>query len=124
MILSSLLSSIATFAEEGHEENVGQFIIHHVKNSNEWNILGYHLQLPQFEPFSIFGITINMSITNHVVMLWVAALFLILLILKPICPGLIFSSRFCRVSSKLIPSGSLIAVAVPNLFAQSFLPVL
>ena len=87
MILSSLLSSIATIAEEGHEENVGQFIIHHVKNSNEWNILGYHLQLPQFEPFSIFGITINMSITNHVVMLWVAALFLILLF------GISFRSR-------------------------------
>jgi F-type H+-transporting ATPase subunit a len=66
-------------ADEGHEENVGEFIVHHVQNSNEWNIFGYHVQLPQFEPVTILGVPIDFSITNHVVMLWIAALFLVLL---------------------------------------------
>lgn len=63
---------------QGHEENVGQFIVHHVQNSNEWNIFGYHLQLPQFEPINVLGISIDLSITNHVVMIWIASIFLIL----------------------------------------------
>jgi len=78
MALLSVLSSFET-PENGHEENVGEYILHHVSNSNEWNIFGYHLHLPQFEPFSFLGLTIDMSITNHVVMLWVASLFLLLL---------------------------------------------
>ena len=50
----------------GHEENVGQFIVHHVQNSGEWNIFGYHLQLPKFEPVNVLGLSIDLSITNHV----------------------------------------------------------
>ncbi len=69
----------ASGAENGQKDNLGEFIIHHVKNSNELNIFGYHVPLPQFEPIDIFGIQIDMSITNHTVMLFVAALFLILL---------------------------------------------
>jgi len=66
-------------AGTGHEENVGEFIVHHVQNSGEWNIFGYHLHLPSFEPINLFGISIDLSVTNHVVMLWIASLFLILL---------------------------------------------
>jgi F-type H+-transporting ATPase subunit a len=63
---------------EAQKENIGEYIIHHVSNSNEWNIFGWHLHLPQFEPVNFLGITIDLSITQHVVMLWVASLFLIL----------------------------------------------
>jgi F-type H+-transporting ATPase subunit a len=80
-------------AEDGKNEDIGQYIIHHVQNNNEWNIFGYHLHLPQFEPINIFGITIDLSITNHVVMIWVASLFLILAF------SLSFSKR------KLVPTG-------------------
>ena len=74
-------SALNSGAEEGaaHQENVGEFIVHHVQNSNEWNIFGYHLPLPQFEPFTVLGIQIDLSITNHVVMIWVASIFLFLL---------------------------------------------
>lgn len=88
-----LLSMFFNSTEEGQEENVGEFIIHHVQNSNEWNVFGYHLHLPHFEPINIFGVTIDLSITNHVVMLWIASIFLILLF------GFSFRAR------KLVPTG-------------------
>jgi F-type H+-transporting ATPase subunit a len=74
----ALLTAYGPDTTEGQEENVGEFIVHHVTNSNEWNIFGYHLPLPQFEPITVLGIQIDFSITNHVVMIWLAALFLIL----------------------------------------------
>lgn len=75
------LLTIATVSENvknGHEENLGEYIMHHVQNSNEWNIFGYHLQLPQFEPLNVLGVKIDLSITNHTVMLFLSALILIL----------------------------------------------
>jgi F-type H+-transporting ATPase subunit a len=93
MTMLALLSGTNTPVEEGHEENIGEFIVHHVQNSNEWNVFGYHVHLPQFEPVNIFGITFDFSITNHVVMLWIASLILILLF------GLSFRKR------PLVPKG-------------------
>ena len=72
------IATISENAKNGHEENVGEFITHHVQNSAEWNIFGYHLHLPQFEPINVFGISIDLSITKHVVMLWIASIFLLL----------------------------------------------
>jgi F-type H+-transporting ATPase subunit a len=66
---------------EGHgEENLFVELLHHVQDSHELEIpfLG-HIELPQFTPFEIAGITINMSITKHVFFLWVAALILCIL---------------------------------------------
>jgi F-type H+-transporting ATPase subunit a len=93
MILLSATTAAKNSTAEGQEENIGEYIIHHVQNTNEWNIFGYHLHLPHFEPFTIFGITVDMSITNHVVMIWLAAITLILL----------FKLSFRR--NKLIPTG-------------------
>ena len=64
---------------DGKEENLGTYIMHHVQNSNEWNIFGYHLQLPQFEPLNVLGMSIDLSITNHTVMLFLSALILIVM---------------------------------------------
>jgi len=77
----------------GQNEDIGSYIIHHVQNSGEWNVFGLKIHLPQFEPFQIFGLNIDMSITNHVVMIWIAAIFLVLLF------GLSFSKR------RMVPRG-------------------
>jgi F-type H+-transporting ATPase subunit a len=62
------------------EENIGEWIIHHISNSNEWHLpFGIHLHLPTFEPVEIFGISFNFSISNHLVMLWIAAAIILLL---------------------------------------------
>ncbi|MCZ6775521.1 MAG: F0F1 ATP synthase subunit A [Ignavibacteria bacterium] len=66
---------------EGHgEENLFVELLHHVQDSHELEIpfLG-HIELPQFTPFEIAGLTIDMSITKHVFFLWFAALLLCLL---------------------------------------------
>lgn len=60
------------------KEGLGEFIIHHIKDSHEWNLFGYHIHLPTFEPIHVFGVQIDLSITLHVVMMWVASLILIL----------------------------------------------
>jgi len=62
------------------QENIGEWITHHISNSTEWHLpFGIHINLPQFEPVEIFGVTIDFSITNHVVMLWIAAAIILLL---------------------------------------------
>ena len=80
-------------ASVDQEKKIGEYIIHHIKNSNEWNVFGFHLPLPQFEPVSVFGMTIDLSITTHVIMLWIAAITLIL----------VFRLSFKR--DRLIPAG-------------------
>lgn len=59
-------------------ENVFVELLHHLKDSNELELpfLG-HVHLPQFPPVEIAGISIDLSITKHVVFLWVAALVLV-----------------------------------------------
>jgi F-type H+-transporting ATPase subunit a len=114
MAILTALTMKTTVAAEAADENVGKFIVHHVTNSSEWNVLGFHIHLPQFEPVTIFGLQINFSITNHVVMIWLAAIFLLLAF------GISFRKR------KVVPRGfaSLLEmlilfirdeIAVPNL---------
>lgn len=66
-----------TAAAQG--ENIGRWIEHHLQNSNEWHLPGLHLHLPHFEPVHLFGMSIDLSITNHVIMLWIAGLIIIAL---------------------------------------------
>ncbi len=64
-------------AEHGGEENLFTQLLHHIYDAPEIEIpfLG-HVHLPQFE--KLFGI--NMSITKHVVFLWIAAAILIIVL--------------------------------------------
>ena len=88
--------------KHGQDENVGEFIMHHVQNSNEWNIFGWHVHLPHFEPVNFLGMSIDLSITNHVIMLWIAALFLILLLKFSFKRGRYIPAGFASVLEMLI----------------------
>jgi F-type H+-transporting ATPase subunit a len=72
----------AAKAAEGGESGGNLFVelLHHVYDSNEIEIpfLG-HVHLPQFAPVHLGGLTIDLSITKHVVFLWLAALILLVL---------------------------------------------
>ena len=72
----------AVAAEHG-EVSVSEMFKHlfaHVQDSKELELpfLG-HVHLPQFDPIHILGLTLDISITKHVVFLWVAATLLIIL---------------------------------------------
>lgn len=54
-------------------------LLHHVQDSHELETPFGVIHLPQFDPFTVAGITVDMSITKHVVFLWVAAVVLCLI---------------------------------------------
>ncbi|MFN0159548.1 MAG: F0F1 ATP synthase subunit A [Bacteroidota bacterium] len=71
-------------AAGGHAEpqSVGELfavLFHHVQDSPEMELpfLG-HVHLPHFDPIRLGGLTLDISITKHVVFLWFAAALLIL----------------------------------------------
>jgi F-type H+-transporting ATPase subunit a len=65
----------------GGEEGGGLFteLLNHVYDSKELDLpfIG-HVELPRFAPVQIAGMTVDLSITKHVVFLWLAALILII----------------------------------------------
>ncbi len=123
MMMFAFLTEVT---ETEKEEGLGDFIIHHIQNSNEWNVFGYHLHLPQFKPIHVLGMEIDLSITNHVLMMWIASLILISLFY------FLFRKR------KLVPTGmanvleSMVLfvrdeIAIPNMGAKAgkkFTPLL
>ncbi len=73
----------AAGAAEHGEMSVSEMFKHlfeHVQDSKELDLpfIG-HVLLPQFDPIHIAGLTLDISITKHVVFLWVAAALLIVL---------------------------------------------
>jgi len=72
-------TSAAADSAIAQNENIGTWIGHHLQNSNEWHLPGLHLHLPHFHPVKLLGFEIDLSITNHVVMLFLAGLFIIFL---------------------------------------------
>lgn len=65
----------------GGEENMFSTLLHHVFDAPEIELpfLG-HIHLPHFEPVRIAGLTLDLSITKHVVFLWFSAALLILVV--------------------------------------------
>ena len=72
-VLASLVSPL--HAAEAGEENLGDFLTHHISNSYEWHpIPGVNIHLPHWQ---IFGI--DLGISQHVLMMFIAAGLLIVL---------------------------------------------
>jgi F-type H+-transporting ATPase subunit a len=73
---------IAALLQEGgapaqHEEggfDITEYILHHLADSPEWELpFGKVVHLPQFEPIHIGFITLDFSITKHVLFMMIAA---------------------------------------------------
>ncbi|MCK4893095.1 MAG: F0F1 ATP synthase subunit A [Calditrichia bacterium] len=86
-------STLVETAAKNDNEDLGDFIIHHIQDSHEWNVFGYHIHLPTFKPIYVFGIELDLSITQHVLMMWIVSILLILTF------GLLFRKK------KLVPTG-------------------
>ncbi len=77
MALVTTTKAVAdTLAEHAEQnENIGAWISHHLQNGSEWHPFpGVQWHLPHIEPFQFLGMQIDLSIKNHVVMLWFAGL--------------------------------------------------
>lgn len=74
-------------AEAGNMgQQVGNMILHHITNGHEMELpwvtdITHGVHLPRIPAFEVLGISIDMSITKHVVMMLVAAFLLILMAL-------------------------------------------
>jgi F-type H+-transporting ATPase subunit a len=63
----------------GHGEEGSNWMIHHIADSRTIDIEPFgHITLPQFPPIEIAGMRIDLSITKHVVFMWIASLILII----------------------------------------------
>ncbi len=62
-------------AEHGaeHGESIGEVVLHHVLDSNEWDLLFTKIHLPEIH---LWGI--DFTISKHVVMMWIASLLAII----------------------------------------------
>ena len=60
-------------AAQAEEQSSGSFILEHITDHHELHLGPLHIPLPHIE---LFGV--DMSITGHLVMMWVASLLLIL----------------------------------------------
>jgi F-type H+-transporting ATPase subunit a len=69
----------AGHAAEGgeHGGNLFTTLLHHTQDSHEWELPFLRIELPHLPSFTVGGITFDMSITKHVVFLWLAAVVLI-----------------------------------------------
>jgi F-type H+-transporting ATPase subunit a len=70
-----------TAAGHGGEHGGNMFaeLLHHVQDSPELEIPFGHISLPQFDPITLAGLSLDLSITKHVVFLWLSALLLVVL---------------------------------------------
>jgi F-type H+-transporting ATPase subunit a len=60
-------------AKEVAEGNLFTELLHHIEDSHEIQVPFGHIALPQFPPVHILGMEIDLSITKHVLFLWIAA---------------------------------------------------
>jgi F-type H+-transporting ATPase subunit a len=76
---SDTLHGAAIAAEHGGESgNLFTGLLYHVYDSHEIDVpfIG-QVHLPQFEPINLFGLSVDLSPTKHLIFLWFAAIFLI-----------------------------------------------
>ncbi len=131
MLASSDTSLAAGQGEHGGEQSAGELfkeLFHHVEDRHEIDLPFFgHVELPHFDPIQIGSFALDISITKHVVFLWVAAAIL--------CVLAIVAAR--KNKRSLVPSGLgnlmeiLVVfirdeVAVPNMGQQGvrYLPYL
>jgi F-type H+-transporting ATPase subunit a len=85
-VAQAAADTLHAVAAHGHgaeqaEENLFASLLHHIYDSHSLELPFLHVQLPQFPPVHLLGMTIDLSITKHVVFLWLAAALLIVVAL-------------------------------------------
>ncbi|MDX2129511.1 MAG: F0F1 ATP synthase subunit A [Chloroherpetonaceae bacterium] len=75
------ISSLEASESSGHDEKIDA--MHHIMDAYTLDFLPFfEIHLPRFAPIHVGGFEIDLSITRHVVMMWVATLILIILFIS------------------------------------------
>ncbi|MBW3555016.1 MAG: F0F1 ATP synthase subunit A [Gemmatimonadetes bacterium] len=72
-MLGTMRALMKTAPEEGEGFNIQEMILHHLADSHEWEFAGRTFHLPTFEPVHWGPLTLDFSITKHVLFMIVAA---------------------------------------------------
>jgi F-type H+-transporting ATPase subunit a len=74
-------SAAAAVAEESGEFNISEMILHHLADSKEWEAPWGTVHLPQFAPVHLGPLTLDFSITKHVLFMMLSALLVMILLI-------------------------------------------
>ena len=78
--VTDTLHTAAKTAEHGEGGgNMFTELLHHVQDSHELELPWGHVELPHWAPIHIGAITLDLSITKHVIFVWMAALIVLLI---------------------------------------------
>lgn len=77
----AFIRSLTRAAQEGGRFDISEMILHHLADSNELEWPGGPYHLPRFDPIHIGPLTVDLSITKHVVFLLIAAALVMLLLI-------------------------------------------
>ena len=103
------MSSADTLSHAANE-NVGAWIQHHVQNSHAWHVFpSLEIELPHIHPFHFLGMNIDLSITNHLVMLWVVGIILFFMF---------YAARKTYEKYKMVPKGFAAILEIFVLFVR------
>src|SRR5690606_28552254 len=81
-MMSSFLPLMrAAASEEGGGFDIPSMILHHLADSHEWETPFGVIHLPQFAPVHVGPLTIDFSITKHVLFMMIAAVFVAILLI-------------------------------------------
>jgi F-type H+-transporting ATPase subunit a len=69
----NLIGMLEAAAPEGGEFDIKEMILHHLADSREWEAPWGTVHLPQFEPVHLGPVSIDFSITKHVLFMMIAA---------------------------------------------------
>lgn len=106
---NKVADTLAAVASHGEGASNGSWIIEEISDSHTIDLNPFGIiHLPQFPPIHIAGISIDLSITKHIVMLWIAAI-LLFIVLK-------IASGSYRKS--LVPGGIATAIEMIVLFVR------
>jgi F-type H+-transporting ATPase subunit a len=80
-MLGSIRPLVAAAAEEGGAFDIREMILYYLVDSDKWTFMWWTFHLPQFEPVQIGPLTIDFSITKHVLFMFFAAVLVALIII-------------------------------------------
>ena len=112
--LLGMLSAAAAAETQGGKFDIKEMILHHLADSKEWEAPWGVVHLPQFEPVHLGPITLDFSITKHVLFMAIAAVMVMILL---ILAGL-DAKREHRAGAKRGPKGAANVVEAFILFLR------